>query len=220
MQMSTQYSLGAAALMAWRLLRDAAGGGAHHYFRRHPGGCVPTLRLPVLKRPTSARERALGAASLSTLTVRSLLSGVGPHRSAIIDVDTLHFELCLVKILQHLIADLAAAGLPARGHSAAVHSWSLRRTALVQLTADSGMAAANSALRAFLEEYISQLSDLKSAIKAKINSLTMLAAETAADSPAAAPSIVAAVEKRIVSVSGRCFSIGCMAPFLDCNPRF
>ena len=62
------------------------------------------------------------------------------------------------------------------------------------------MSAGNSALLAFLEEYISQLADLTSAVKAKINSLTMLAAETAADSPAAAPSIVAAIEKRILSV--------------------
>ena len=62
------------------------------------------------------------------------------------------------------------------------------------------MAAANSELRAFLEEYMSQLADLTSAVKAKINSLTMLAAETAVDCPAAAPSIVAAVEKRILSV--------------------
>ena len=63
------------------------------------------------------------------------------------------------------------------------------------------MAADNSALLSLLEEYMSQLADLTSAMKAKINSLTMLAAETAAESPAAAPSIVAAIEKRILSVS-------------------
>ena len=60
--------------------------------------------------------------------------------------------------------------------------------------------ADHSSLRAFLAEYMAQLAELTTPVKSKINSLTMLAAETAADTPAAAPSIVAAVEKRILSV--------------------
>ena len=56
------------------------------------------------------------------------------------------------------------------------------------------------ALLEFLQEYVEQLAELTSPVKAKINSLTMLAAEEAAANPAAAPSIAAAIEKRINTV--------------------
>jgi hypothetical protein len=56
------------------------------------------------------------------------------------------------------------------------------------------------ALLEFLQEYVEQLGELTSPVKAKINSLTMLAAEEAAANPAAAPSIAAAIEKRIHTV--------------------
>ena len=56
------------------------------------------------------------------------------------------------------------------------------------------------ALLEFLQEYVEQLGELTSPVKAKINSLTMLAAEEAAANPAAAPSIAAAIEKRINTV--------------------
>jgi hypothetical protein len=56
------------------------------------------------------------------------------------------------------------------------------------------------ALLEFLQEYVEQLGELTSPVKAKINSLTMLAAEEAAANPAGAPSIAAAIEKRINTV--------------------
>jgi hypothetical protein len=56
------------------------------------------------------------------------------------------------------------------------------------------------ALLEFLQEYVEQLGELTSPVKAKINSLTMLAAEEAAANSAAAPSIAAAIEKRIHTV--------------------
>lgn len=54
-----------------------------------------------------------------------------------------------------------------------------------------------SGLLEFLQEYVDQLADLTTPVKSKINSLTMLAAEEAVATPAAAQSIAAAIEKRI-----------------------
>lgn len=78
---------------------------------------------------------------------------------------------------------------------------STAQTALAVLIQQTAFLAAASkamaALLEFLQEYVEQLSELTSPVKAKINSLTMLAAEEAAATPAAAPSIAAAIEKRI-----------------------
>lgn len=63
--------------------------------------------------------------------------------------------------------------------------------------------AANDGLLAFVHEYMDQLADLTSAVKSKINSLSMLAAEEAAVTPAAASAVAAAIEKRIQKVSTR-----------------
>mmetsp|Transcript_21296 Transcript_21296/g.64073 ORF Transcript_21296/g.64073 Transcript_21296/m.64073 type:complete len:428 (-) Transcript_21296:966-2249(-) len=57
--------------------------------------------------------------------------------------------------------------------------------------------AANDGLLAFVHEYMDQLADLTTAVKSKINSLSMLAAEEAAVTPAAASAVAAAIEKRI-----------------------
>lgn len=49
-----------------------------------------------------------------------------------------------------------------------------------------------------------QLDELETAVKSKINSLSMLAAEEAAATPAAASAVAAAIEKRIQSVRMVC----------------
>lgn len=56
-------------------------------------------------------------------------------------------------------------------------------------------------LLAFIREYMEQLDELDTAIKSKINSLSMLAAEEAAVTPAAAAAVAAAIEKRIQSAN-------------------
>lgn len=61
--------------------------------------------------------------------------------------------------------------------------------------------SANDGLLAFVHEFMDELTDLKTAVKSKINSLSMLAAEEAAATPAAASAVAAAIEKRINTVS-------------------
>ena len=58
----------------------------------------------------------------------------------------------------------------------------------------------NGGLLDFVREYMDQLDELETAVKSKINSLSMLAAEEAAATPAAAAAVAAAIEKRIQSV--------------------
>lgn len=67
--------------------------------------------------------------------------------------------------------------------------------------------ASNGGLLAFIREYMDQLDELETAVKSKINSLSMLAAEEAAATPAAASAVAAAIEKRIQSVKGVCAAL-------------